>query len=302
MGVYDDKNKPPSPVVIGHWPGGTTISGGTRNTVDLNKLSRPWQREIELPLSHACAFCSKLFPEQILEELDGPNGEKWLRIQNMFSPFDPERTGKHQLIIPKTCMPVERLRALGGAEAIEFVLKTGIDDIISHGDKRSEWIISVHIGALSGQNIPHLHWHFIKINEPNPPNFDWTEINRQRKNLVILKNSDVEITAGGLRTGQCLISVSPDANFPGIAQALSNLVNIGNGRFKSVQGLPPDFSLALYCGYDYSTLYRYTELDFGIYTPILNNLGGTEMLAPYLGTPYCLAWPHEMTAKHLRGE
>ncbi len=57
-------------------------------------------------------------------------------------------------------------------------------------------------------------------------------------------------------------------------------------------------------GPDYCLGFVFNSLNdwFIVYTPKLNNWGGSEIFAPLCGTPYVLPWPHSATVEYLKAD
>ncbi len=301
------------PVQIETWPGEVkTISGGTRCAINLN---RPWQPEIIVPDNPNCALCSKLLPEQILAVDSSPKAGDWLRVQNWYTPYDPEREGLHQMAIPEICIPTSKLCELGGIHKIGLALQMALRAMEWETISMSTitiWTVGVHIGQLAGQNISHLHWHIVMADSnPQYPYYmdercKWAS--HCTENRTVIKHPHWTVFAGGNRAGQCILvpdecQLSNNLRMLQLADAIDALVRLGNDKFRSKQGFTPNFSLALsFAAIKYCTNKNSIVIIHGLYTPILNNWGGTEALAPFTRQPYTLAWPHDLTAAYLRSE
>jgi len=266
------------------WPNGMrSIAGGTRNEI---KLSRPWQKEIEVNPA-TCPFCTG--KGQVLAALEGG---KWLLIKNKFTPYP-----FHEMVIPARCWSPDKVRVLGGEEDIAVAFRLIQREIGNHSVKKLR--VTVHVGALAGQNVGHLHYHIVEYmldgdaSESRVPSV-MRVFFRTRHDLVLSQSNSFIVGVGGLKAGQCFIL--PDRYHTSVAvlaRELSRLVLLYNKKFKSAQGLSPDFSLALQ--------FLNGELQYGIYTPILNHWGAAEQMTLYEpGCPITLPWPHEMTAEYLK--
>lgn len=268
------------------WPGGSrSVAGGTRTGI---KLSRPWQKPIDFSQGK-CPFCGgpsdrekKFFPE---------NGG-WYFFNNHYTPYS-----FHKLIVPEKCLPEDELRFLGGKEKIKTALSIAIEEM------RENWLplfLTVHVGYLAGQNVPHLHYHLVRYisEERNSTGRDeWHAVFESRRDLVLYDSAHMLIGVGGLRAGQCFILPKPDlenSNFELseiLSDHLNNLISLYNLKFGSNEGLYPDFAL---------TLYFNKGFQYGTYVPYLNNWGSSEHLALYENCELALPWPHEQTVEHLK--
>ena len=289
------------------WPGDMrSIAGGTRTTI---KLSRPWQEEIK-PHKGNCPFCDPNDPARIqyFEEADG----WWLR-QNIFTPYP-----FHQMVVPAKCWEPNELRTLGG-EKIATALGIALDTV--QKCKAPSVFITVHIGSLAGQNLPHLHWHIVQYNMFDsrtsvgedmlgryfhldvPEGISWK---LRRPDLVLFQNLVFTAVVGGVRAGQCFIlqSTRPEirgnkdlycsASLHCLAESIYKIVSLYNKKFLSTEVLPPDFNIAISC-YDGS-------IQYALYTPILNHWGSAEQAALYEKCHITLPWPHETTALYLKSD
>ncbi len=266
-------------------PGGLTVaSGGTRTTI---KLDRPWQPDIVVR-PETCPF-DHLPPERH-EFVRLEEGGGWRVIDNRYTPFE-----FHRLIIPFLCWPKEDVRCLGGKKQIERVLHL-LSDI--HAVERRPLWLTVHIGALAGQNIPHLHFHVQALLEISPfPDEVATYVRAARPEVEVFSDADVRVIAAGHRAGQCLIASHQshelfETQITSVATALDQLIRLFAEKFKSSQGLPPDFMFLLALADQ--------RMRFASYVPILNQQGGPEFLALLERTSMIIPWSHEITAAHLR--
>ncbi len=271
--------------ILYEWPNGMrSIAGGTRNEI---KLSRPWQKEIEVN-PETCPFCTG--KGHVLEDIGG--GE-WRLLQNRFTPYP-----FHQMIIPRSCFPAQKVRILGGQDmclnAFFYIQKA----IRERG--LGKLFMTIHIGELAGQNVPHLHYHIVRYmladqSESSVPQ-KMRRIFREKPELVIFEDDVLSAGVGGVRSGQCFIlkkSRGLESDKYALAFFVYRVISLYNKKFKSTQGLSPDFSLALQ--------FLDGEFQYGIYTPVLNHWGGTEQMALYeSGCSTTLPWPHELTVKHLK--
>jgi len=266
-------------------PGGlTTAAGGTRTTI---KLNRPWQTDIVVD-PKTCPFCAGRQKQKIVREV----GE-WLELENLHTPLP-----YHHLIIPNECWPKEMVRNLGGREKLREALKL-IDEIVTR-ENREQMLYTIYSGYLAGQNVAHLHHHIFDNTFPGFTAKDVSDDIRklgERPELFITSRNSTKVIAGGLRAGQCFLVL----DFPewtktaaGTTDLILEVIELYAEKFRSEQGLPPDFQLAL--------RFRKGQLVFGMFIPILNNWGATEFLGLMGEQPLILPWSHETTARYLRGE
>lgn len=269
------------PVTLQVWPGRiTTAAGGTRTAI---KLSRPWQKEMVIDPT-TCPFCTK--PQTVLEECGN-----WLVLQNTSTPFP-----FHQLVIPRECWPVAMMRNLGGEKNLSDALQIVWRIVEQQG--RDQMLHSVFSGYLAGQNVPHLHHHVLENTFPDFQSLDATREVYQAAsdlNLILFQEDGFRVAVGGLRAGQCFIvplkSESMADQAIRISRILTRLISLYADKFRSDQGLPPDYQVAL--------RFWGGKLAYGFYLPILNHWGATEYLGLMGEQPVILPWPHEETVKHL---
>lgn len=263
-------------------PGGITVAfGGTRILV---RRDRPWQTDIHID-PRACPFEKK--DDSELATFATASG--WRLLLNKYSPFP-----WHRLLVPGKCWSKRKIRSLGGQEEVECVLSLAQRIIGSVSD---EFWLGVHVGATAGQNVGHLHYHLLKPlrRSNNVSNHAVEEYCRSRRTSVFRRNS-LQVVLGGVRAGQCFVvpvranqsTISP-AKF---ARVLCEVIELYNEKFRSIQGLPPDYMLA----------FRFLgqNIRYASYVPILNNWGFTEYLGILERTPLILPWPPELTAIQLK--
>lgn len=260
----------------------STASGGTRTGI---KFSRPWQTDIVVDPA-VCPFETK-------EEAEIPGFRKehgWRFLGNKYTPFP-----FHRLIVPETCWPKERLRVLGGEDEIGSAFRI-VQDVLL-GEARELWL-GIHIGPSAGQNIAHAHYHLLEPLERMWPELqgDITVHFKDSPN-VLFKGSQLRAVVGGCRSGQCFIVPENDSmtltseTAREIASLLSRIINLYSKKFKSTQGLPPDYIV----GFKFSGL----KVQYGFYIPILHNWGFVEYFGMLEGTPFILPWSHKETLGHL---
>ncbi len=242
-----------------------SVAGGTRGEI---KLSRPWQKEIEVNPA-TCPFCTG--KGEVKKEL--ANGE-WLLLKNKFTPYP-----FHEMVIPATCWSSEKLRALGGRAEIARVLYYAKEEIEKYG-KGKKLFVTVHIGALAGQNVGHLHYHIV---EYMPGSIDASPVApfmraffETHPKSVLFRTGIFMVGIGGVKAGQCVIVYERNRRMVDtghLASSIASIVSLYNDKFMSSEGLPPDFSLALQ--------FLNGEFQYGGYTPILNHWGAAEQMVLY---------------------
>jgi hypothetical protein len=269
----------------------STLSGGTRTEV---KPARPWQAKLQYPESGKCPLCNKNGDGQFVP------GPGWKSLQNAFTPHL-----SHRILIPDICWTEGRLRSLGGAETLTLAWKYALSEAKrTRGEKLFPlWIFS-HVGCGSGQNYPHHHWHILEpILQPNhlfKDSWAYGQFLEQTRKTTIAESDNFVSALWGIKAGQvftvakCGQAVKALGLFSSgellreLAEQAHGIVQLFNEKFRW-----PDFCLMLDLSYDNDWCV--------IYTPILNNWGGPEFIAPYRGTPHTLPWPHEKTLKFLKG-
>ncbi len=253
-------------------------SGGTRDVV---KLTRPWQREMEITPA-TCVFERR--PQKDVSTFDSKSG--WRLIENTNTPFD-----FHRLLIPPDCWSVGKLRSLGGREQIEFALR--LVDSVLHEAPSDLWI-GVHIGYSAGQNHGHLHYHILKPIRTRP----LSTIESAASGEELYSDDSLRVVLSGPRAGQCvLLPIKIAVRFAELTDSLANglswMIDLYNERFRSTEGLSPDYMVSI--------AVENREVRFACYVPILSQWGITEYLGLLENTPLILPWPHEKTRNHLLG-
>jgi diadenosine tetraphosphate (Ap4A) HIT family hydrolase len=260
-------------------PGGAKVaSGGTRTQI---KLSRPWQVNLAIDTA-TCPFDTQ--PQNQILWIERSGG--WRVLQNLFTPHD-----WHRLIVPAKCWTDDEVRTLGGFPQIQAAL--GIASSLICEAQDDEFWLGVHIGALAGQNIAHLHYHLFKpVGEP-PIGAPLIEEYFSASPLSLFDEPNLKVVLGGHRAGQCFIlpngSLTIDA--PSFAVMLDRIIGRYASAFRSTQGLPPDYLIGvklLGCRIHYAT-----------YVPVLNNWGITEYMGLLEQRPLILPWPHEESLRWL---
>ena len=276
--------------------GVSTLSGGTRQEV---KNWRPWQpKEIYQP-NEKCPFCNLDSKREVIRL-----GEGWMVLRNASTPFK-----KHELLLPADCWLEEKLRFLGGKTNLRFALQYGLERIILSKDFPSfPTQFYTHIGSGAGQNWRHHHWHICWPSvEPRPfiPNFRVPS-----EDQVINMTNNFISAVHGIYAGQTIIFprfrspelivnrlIDDDVFGDELLDEIFRTVELFNKKFKYPEpqdevGRGPDYCLGFILN---------SKDDWCVvYTPKLNNWGGSEIFAPICGTPYILPWPHSATVEYLK--
>ncbi len=253
------------------------LAGGTRNKINLN---RPWQ--MDLPYNpEKCPFCTKE-EEEAMPTLPG-----WRVLGNPATPHP-----FHRLVIPTECTTREHVRILGGEQAIRDALsiyETVLPVAKAEGFERTSF--AAHIGYLGGQGLGHLHWHACDAKEPEDLIEEAIRCSLDKKRIVFCQD-DIFAYVEGAEAGQVfLIPRGPDMAPSDLAGSISRIVNLFNEKFISVQGLQPEYTVAVVCDGD--------RPRYATYVPVLSYRGFPARLA-YTGDAYVtLPWPHEMTVEYL---
>jgi diadenosine tetraphosphate (Ap4A) HIT family hydrolase len=283
--------------IVYNWPGGiVSIATGSKRIPANAKFSRAWQAHIPIDVSK-CPF--ELYPQEELENYyqGEPNRDGW-RLTRSTTKSEPY----HLLVMPETCAvwPEERTRSLGGEEKIAEAIAIAERRLENDGLACAQF--SVQIGPLAAQNVPHLHYHLYSLNgldeEPDLVQGIVEEHFPHLRDLLIFEDDAFRVIAGGHYAGQCFLlphgTVPPPRFNAEVAKTLNRLVTLYATKFKSVEGMPPDF------GFELSI--RNGHVAFGMFRPVLNQIGTLEtmtLLTPQL-RGFNLAWSHEETARYLR--
>jgi hypothetical protein len=255
-----------------------TLSGGSRGK--LGGKHRPWQPA--MAVDEQCELATR--PQ---EPFDFDMIEGWGVRPNLFTPLN-----FHWLIIHEGCQDTADIYRLGGAK-FQAVLDFASSQAL---EKRAPMRLTVHIGALAGQNQPHLHFHLL-----SPKQGDCDSIPTELR--VLFSDDDVWLfdrlgfsaCVGGLRAGECFIfPILPTLDVTHLGSTVGRVVEVYARAFKSDQGMSPDYQMSFHFN-------SKGEFMYGVYRPILNHWGATEYDALYTGSELILPWPHVVTAEHVRG-
>lgn len=280
---------------VQNWPGGvSTFSGGTRTAI---KVDRLWQKALNID-PETCPFETKRLYANHEITMCSEDG-KWVAFKNLFTP-----NLFHRVIIPTTCRKWsdERVRLLGGKEEIAKALNLAYQVLMFNPSRKQEHIVT-HNGYSAGQNVPHIHWHSLSFPEvaqgDNPYKIQDELLSATAAPKYFVSTHDnLKVVVGGHRAGQCLILPNNQdwVYLENITNVLSSLVALYADKFRSRVGdkLPPDFTVDL--------IFRDGTFVYGVYVPILNNMGSTEYTGILGQQAMTLPWPHEQTAAYLRGE
>ena len=154
------------------------------------------------------------------------------------------------MLVPKECWVAEKLWDLGGIE--EITLALGIIEGVVRKNDHDLINVGVHSGYLAGQNIPHLHYHIFDPAGENISIFKNEQLPlrhvrevAETDSRIIFRHNGVTVVAGGHRAGQCYLFI--DGHFDNIrfGEAVHRLLALYADKFRSVQGLPPDFGVGL---------------------------------------------------------
>lgn len=266
-------------------PNGLTIAErGARMEVCLD---RPWQHNLADHIRPAtCPFENGKLGKAAEEFPD----TEWLALDKK------NKTGYHKLILPPECWSEEKLQALGGVGGIKKVLD--VTNRLITRDRVKEAVLIFQVGWGGGQSLGHPHAHLRTLHR---------RVERRRIDafLARLWHSDLEVqsdghwraTLGGDNTGQCFIlprhptHCSDENQREALGVIVSSILEVYNVRFRSTQGMAPDFSL--------SFILRNSLIEYASYVPILYHAGAYNKLASLEECPIELAWPHVVTCNHL---
>ena len=293
--------------IVHRYPGGIITVAGAKKKIPAT-FSRWWQAPIPKPNPAKCPFHKEEERKNAFLEATAPDGEQWFVLDSLFAPEKP-----HRLIIPDTCWEEEKMRVLGGPESIRTAVALASRQFGREQPEERDklWGFSVQVGPLAAQNVPHCHYHLYRPNifsaehlrvaiDDNPKATDLTfHPDLDSDDLCVLKNEDFLVVAGGEFTGQLYILPSDffwfedDSTAESVAIILDILVKLYAEKFRSVEGLAPDYrwEFEIYGG----------GINFGIFVPKLNNTGTLEDMATMdRRRGFNLLWSHEETARYLK--
>lgn len=275
------------PGTIATLPGGANrlLFGGTRNEM---KLSRPWQ----LPLSQivqpaTCPFCTEPHKELPLPP-GSPKG--WRLLPTIYTPHTD-----HCLIVPETCKPDEWLQRWGGYEALSQAFSIAASVI---AEANQEITLLTAVGYLAGQNLGHPHFHVLQSHAKVPMDFHTLLSYTETDSVRIFSEEPWIVAAGGATAGECLIVPTDVRDFASttesLAKVISRIIDLGNVKFKSKEGLAPQYGIIVRIATD-------GTIRYASYSPILHLWGPLQYVSGQLeGEALVLPWSHETTATYLR--
>lgn len=269
--------------LVESWPGGiSTCCGGTRTAI---KLDRPWQMRMT-PHPESCPFELEAMIRDKRKFLYSIG--QWRVIKNDFTLFD-----WHVMMVPTGCWEETMLRRLGGCNEIKTVLALTME-MVRDSKKPYLWFC-VNIGAAAGQNYAHQHYHLYTPATRGRKLVDLCGL--RRPDLLLAEICDFKIYLGGHKAGQCFILPNGKMSDPdfvyGLGATLDWIINLYAERFRSKQGLPPDFSFGM--------VFHRGQMRYGAFVPILNLWGAFDYLAFMREGPVILPWPHKVTLNYLLG-
>ncbi len=270
---------------------GWTLSGGTRSRI---KLSRPWQVDIAQLVNPAkCIFCNMPEEQRIRERciLSGTESlPGWDRLINAFTPH-PD----HHLIISDACWPAHELQGWGGKKRLHEALTMGSAEV-----GLREKVFLINVGMQAGQNLGHPHMHVFTTLASKLMLHEDLISYASNEACYVCRNEAVTTVTGGVRAGECLLipirelDLRESSDREHLASAVSTIIEIGNEKFRSDQGLSPAYGIIV-------RIAKNGILRYATYSPTLHCWGALEFtVSPLEAGPYVLPWPHEVTAEYLR--
>lgn len=271
------------PVILRELPGRSNwiVAGGTRNEI---KLSRPWQPPF-LAIQANCPFCDpKRETARFSQMVPG-----WKILSCLYTPHQ-----KHRLIVPEKCWDEEMLQNIGSFGGIRAALRMAY--LAIQGDD-VEIGAFIHVGQCAGQDIRHPHWHLIET--PVKQSFN-PSIVKFEQDVIICKTQKFVTIAGGASAGECLILPRTERLLFSwriidmLSRAINRIVSLGNRKFLSEQGRPPEFMVSVRISEE--RIIRYAD-----YCPVLTMWGAIErVFAPLEKEAFTLPWTHKVTASFLK--
>ena len=277
------------------WRGNASlIAGASRNAV---KLDRAWQQDLDSLLAQKCPFEDPTNKQEIHLDEISRGGENWRVLRNRFTPWT-ELAPDHFLIIPQKCWPKDELRRLGQTGKLAGALSI-VGDLCKE-NAHAKFLMCVHVGRNAGQNVGHAHFHVLPLpTDRMVVSRSWLEEIEEARHKPQLKQGDKKflVFCDGTRAGQCFVVSEDHAkindwdNALAFARKLDELLELYGRKFRSVQGLPPDFIV--------NAVIHGGDMEFATIIPILSQWGGPEYLATMEGSPFSLPWEHQVSADHL---
>lgn len=267
-------------------------TGGTKRRVTARMIERPWK----VPHPNrgiTCPFCP---PEQNgkLDELanKGEVVEWFPKKENyVLASLTPAFTtfSCHELLITRDCETQWPNR-----HNLSLILKT----IFDIHDKRI-WTnpdvtnaqFGFHYGQLGAQNMFHPHWHIVGSDWPQPNNCPWCNW-PEKSEFTVKHTQNLVAILDGTRAGETVVASrihnwNYGQSVYEIAEMLDELQSLFSSRFND-----PDFMIS-------SAIAKNGHFMM-IFTPILNHLGCSEVLAARGLGPYSHACSPEGILEHLK--
>ncbi len=265
-------------------PSGMTISSiGARPEVCLN---RPWQ----LPLA------DHINPDKCPFE-NNKLGEKAEKFGNWRVIDKDGGADYHKLLMPNKCWPAEKLQKLGGATEIKKALDIGSELITRDGQEKV--ILIAQVGWGGGQSLGHPHWHLRTLERTGGTIALVVKFlsKLDRSQLIVGGCGGWKAVLNGQHAGQCFIlssgavSLGNETRVKELSVLVNHIISLYNVKFKSAEGMPPDFSV--------SFLITKGSIYYGCYIPTLYHEGAYNKLEAIERCVVQLPWTHEVTLRHL---
>lgn len=270
-------------------PSGIVVASSSTN-IKVN-LDRPWQLKLTQYKPRKCPFEGERLGDKAQRF---PHiCRNWLAIDNV-----QKTSGVNKLIMPEKCWDEARIQNLGGAREIEKAFK--ISACLEPQINLDGLLFLVQIGYNSGASIPwHLHWQLQTLEEE----CGRTELDQflgelQKSGLVLARKNEWKAILGGRYAGQCfflpdapqkLSSLKPVKE---LSLIVTNVVDLYNKKFVSVEGLPPSFQIGF-------VIDTNGNIQYGIYKPSLYHQWGIRDTMGDFGLRVKLPWPHTLTLQYL---
>jgi hypothetical protein len=250
-----------------------------------------WETDLPVADPSNCPLCK----ETNITRTYHDGEEEWREMPSLFAP-EPW----HQLIAPASCASwaPEKTRFMGGRNKIAVAFYLARETMGREGKLDAQF--SLQVGPHAAQNLGHPHYHLYQDHEPALINAAFIDGLRESTgpSCLIFDEDNLEVKAGGHRTGQCLLLPTNLHTAPffneGSAGVLDHLIRLYAEKFRSTKGLSPDYSLEI--------CVRGRKIVFGTFVPILNQIGTMEWMALFMpkAKGWNLLWSHEETARYLR--
>ncbi len=228
--------------------------------------NRGWQKSVGEPNPSSCKMELESQPEQVVPGLSRGG----YHVRRHPKPYSEPTF----VVTPNSCAgwTEGKVRSLGGVGQIATVIKLAgeLSDMLVPDQER---LVLVHAEASNEPVVDcHLKWHV--LNYPGDQGeMAKTEAFARQLPFQVLENADITAVLGGCLDGQLFLYSPKRQGFSkvveSLAAALDQAIALYAKKFKSTQGVPPDFSALI-------SIAPGGKFRFATYLPKLRHIGVLE--------------------------